>query len=276
MTTMRRRSLRDRLCVAALLAGLAVAVPHAAAEEIDLTLGGFVQLDHYGLVAEGRLYTNERVRLTAAVQMEAANAAGDLAAFAELYAFAQIGAHEAVPETAVERRFGEVTVIDPEFIVRQAYVTLRTDAFDIDVGQKFVHWGKVDLLSPLDVVNHTNTATLGLGDAFESPLADPMVHVTAYLDDAFSLELVYVPFLAPDLVGIDELEFDLTLGHLRHRRALRESASAPVLGVGALGPRGAVLHLVRGGRAGHLFVLPRSDAGLRPERDSGDEPHRGR
>ena len=60
------------------------------------------------------------------------------------------------------------------------------------------------------MVNHTNTATLGLGDAFESPLADPMVHVTAYLDDAFSLELVYVPFLAPDLVGIDELEFDLT------------------------------------------------------------------
>ena len=79
-------------------------------------------------------------------------------------------------------------------------------------AKKFVHWGKVDLLSPLDVVNHTNTATLGLGDAFESPLADPMVHVTAYLDDAFSLELVYVPFLAPDLVGIDELEFDLTLG----------------------------------------------------------------
>ena len=77
--------------------------------------------------------------------------------------------------TTVERRFGEVTVIDPEFIVRQAYVTLRTDAF-------------------------------------ESPLADPMVHVTAYLDDAFSLELVYVPFLAPDLVGIAELDFDLTLG----------------------------------------------------------------
>ena len=217
MTPMRRRSLRDRLCVAALLAGLAAAVPHATAEEIDLTLGGFVQLDHYGLVAEGRLYTNERVRLTAAAQIEAANAAGDLAAFAELHAFAQIGAHVAVPETAIERRFGEVTVIDPEFIVRQAYVTLRTDALDIDVGQKFVHWGKVDLLSPLDVVNHTNTATLGLGDAFESPLADPMVHVTAYLDDAFSLELVYVPFLAPDLVGIAELDFDLDLALGRAR-----------------------------------------------------------
>ena len=212
MTTMRRRSLRDRLRVAALLAGLAAAVPHAAAEEIDLTLGGFVQLDVYELVAEERYYTHERLRLTAAAQVEAANATGDLAAFVELYAFAQIGAHEAVPKTALVQSTGDVLVIDPEFIVRQAYVTLRTDAFDVDVGQKFVHWGKLDLLSPLDVVNHTNTATLGLGDAFESPLADPMVHVTAYLDDAFSLELVYVPFLAPDLVGIAELDFDLTFG----------------------------------------------------------------
>ena len=203
-------SVRGVLRPIALAAGLALSAPHALADGIDLSLGGFVQLDHYGLVAEGRLYTNERIRLTAAAQVEAVNATGDLRAFAELQAFAQIGAHVAVPETAVERRIGEVTVIDPEFIVRQAYVTLRTDAFDVDVGQKFVHWGKIDLLSPLDVVNHSNTATLGLGDAFESPLADPMVHVTAYLDDALSLELVYVPFLAPDLIGIAELDFDLT------------------------------------------------------------------
>lgn len=204
-----RGSVRGALRPIALAAGLALAASHAVADGIDLSLGGFVQLDHYGLVAEGRLYTNERVRLTAAAQVEAVNATGDLTAFAELHAFAQIGETVAVPETAVERRIGEVTVIDPEFIVRQAYVTLRTDAFDVDVGQKFVHWGKIDLLSPLDVVNHTNTATLGLGDAFESPLADPMVHVTAYLDDALSLELVYVPFLAPDLIGIAELDFDL-------------------------------------------------------------------
>ncbi|MDD9986541.1 MAG: hypothetical protein OXQ31_09740 [Spirochaetaceae bacterium] len=202
--------MRYGMRLAALFAALALTAPNAGAEEWDVTLSGFLKLDHYGLVAEERLYTNERVRLTAAAQVEAANAMGDLSAFAELHAFAQVGEHIAVPETAVERRFGEVVVIDPEFIVRQAYVTLRTDAFDIDVGQKFVHWGKVDLLSPLDVINHTNTATLGLGDAFESPLADPMVHVTAYLDDALSLELVYVPFLAPDLIGIAELDFDLT------------------------------------------------------------------
>ena len=200
------------LRLTALLVGLAASIPHAAADDLDLTLGGFVQLDVYELVAEERLYSLERLRLTAAAQVEAASAADDLAAFAELYAFAQIGAHEAVPKTVLVQS-NDVLVIDPEFIVRQAYVTLRTDAFDVDIGRKFVHWGKVDLLSPLDVVNHTNTATLGLGDAFESPLADAMVHATAYLDDAFSLELVYVPFLAPDLVGIDELDFDLTVGN---------------------------------------------------------------
>ena len=183
----------------------------------------------------------------------------------------QIGAHEAVPETAVERRFGEVTVIDPEFIVRQAYVTLRTDAFDVDVGQKFVHWGKVDLLSPLDVVNHTNTATLGLGDAFESPLADPTRSGRRVQPGA---GLRAVPGPRPG--GNRRAGVRSHPPHLRHRRALRESASAPVLAVGALRARGVVLHLVRGGRAGHLLLLPRSDAGLRPERDSGDGPHRGR
>ena len=207
-----RGSIRGVLRPIAMLAGLALAAPHAVSD-VDLSLTGFVQLDHYGLVAEERLYTNERVRLTAAAQVEAANATGDLSAFAELHAFAQIGEHVAVPETSVERRLGEVVVIDPEFIVRQAYVTLRTDAFDVDVGQKFVHWGKIDLLSPLDVINHTNASTLGLGDPFESPLAAPMVHVTAYLDDALSVELVYVPFLAPDLIGIAELDFDLTFAN---------------------------------------------------------------
>ena len=106
MTPMRRRSLRDRLCVAALLAGLAVAVPDAAAEEIDLTLGGFVQLDVYEMVAEELYYTLERLRLTAAAQVEAANATGDLAAFVELYAFAQMGMHKAVPKTALVQSTG--------------------------------------------------------------------------------------------------------------------------------------------------------------------------
>ncbi len=205
-----RGSIGGVLLPIALLAGLATAA-HADTDEWDVAVRGFVQLDAYEMVAGDLGYTQERLRLTADAQVEVANATGDLAAFAEVYAFAQVGAHEAVPETALVQNTGRVLVIDPEFIVRQAYVTLRTYAFDVDVGQKFVHWGKIDLLSPLDVVNRTNTATLGLGDAFESPLADPMVHVTAYLDDALSLELVYVPFLAPDLIGIAELDFDLTV-----------------------------------------------------------------
>ncbi len=206
---MRRRGARGGALLTALFAGLAMAAPYAAADEIDASLGGFVQIDHYSLVSRG---ATERLRLTAAAQVEAAGAGGDLTAFAELYAFGQVGEHAAVPYTAIERRLGEAAVIDPAFIVRQAYVSVHADAFDVEVGQKFVHWGKVDLLSPLDVIHRTNTATLALGDAFESPLADPMVHVTGYLGDALSVELVYVPFLAPDLVGIDEIALDLTFG----------------------------------------------------------------
>ena len=79
-----------------------------------------------------------------------------------------------------------------------------------------------------------------------------------------------------DLVAIASAGLRSHPRHLRHRRAVREPVGTPVLGVGALGPRGAVVHVIRGGRAGHLLLLPRSDAGLRPERDSGDGPHRGR
>ena len=77
-------SVRGVLRPIALAAGLALSAPHALADGIDLSLGGFVQLDHYGLLAEERLYTNERIRLTAAAQVEAVNATGDVAAFAEL------------------------------------------------------------------------------------------------------------------------------------------------------------------------------------------------
>lgn len=210
---MRRRPVRAGSRLAALLAALVLTALHAGAQEWDLALGGFLKLDHYGrLVAGETSYINERMRLTAVAQVEA-NATGDLSAFAELHAFAQFGEHAAVPMTVVGRHTHHWVVINPEFIVRQAYVTLRTDAFDVDVGLKFVHWGKVDLLSPLDVINHTNTATLSLVDAFESPLADAMAHVTAYLDDALSLELVYVPLLARDLIGIAELDFSRTFAN---------------------------------------------------------------
>ena len=193
---------QGRRIAAALALALAVLAAAAAEDGVELDVTGFVQLDHYGLVAPDWFYTNERVRLTAVTQLEAAGDTGDWAAFVELMGFVQYGVDgfEAAP--------GGITLTDLDNLIRQAYLALRLGAFDLDIGKKFVHWGKVDLLSPLDVVNHTNTDLLALGDVLEGPLADPLVHVTWFLGDALSVELVYVPFLAPDVVAVEELAID--------------------------------------------------------------------
>ena len=81
---------------------------------------------------------------------------------------------------------------------------------------------------------------------------------------------IYVPRLARDLVGIDELDFDLTfLNYVIDARLRGAAATTAVLAVGALRSHGALSYgVIRGGRAGHLFVLPRSDGGPQADRDS--------
>ena len=146
---------------------------------------------------------------------------------------------------------------------------LRLGAFDLDIGKKFVRWGKVDLLSPLDVVNHTNTDLLALDDVLGGTRADPLVHVTAFPSDTLSVELVYVPFLAPDVVAIEELAIDTgftILGTTFDVDArFINPAVPPFSRVGALGARCPLLLHLRGRPADKLLVLPRPTARLRPE-----------
>ena len=187
----------------ALLAWALAALPVAPAQEIEVS--GFFRLDHYGGIAEDRFYTNERVRLTALSQLQATADSGSWAAFLELVGFLQYGADgfAAAPDA--------LTVRDLDNLIRQAYLSFRFDAVDVDIGKKFVHWGKVDFFSPLDVVNHTNADVLALDDLLEGPLADPLLHVTAYPTDELSIELVYVPFLAPYVVAVEELDIAFQL-----------------------------------------------------------------
>ena len=186
---------------AAVLAWLAAALPVAVAQEVGV--GGFVRLDHYGGIAEERFYSNDRVRLTAVSQVRAEDEAGFWSAFLELVAHVQYD-----DEVGFSVAPGALTARDIDNLIRQAYGTFRFDAFDVEVGKKFVRWGKVDFLSPLDVVNHFNTEVPALIDVFEGPLADPLVHVIVYPTDELAVELVYVPFLAPYVIAVDELDID--------------------------------------------------------------------
>ena len=193
-----------RWAVALALCGWVALAPLAAGAD-QFSIGGFVRLDHYGGVAEERFYTNDRVRLTALSRLRAAADSGFWTALLEVTGHVQYddGGFSVAP--------GALTVRDLDNLIRRAFLSVRLDAFDVDVGKKFVRWGKVDFLSPLDVINHANLEVPELDDRLERTLADPMLHVTAYLSDEVSVELVYVPFLAPYLVDIEELDMDYEL-----------------------------------------------------------------
>ena len=184
-------------------------------------MGGFVRLDHYGGVAEERFYTNDRVRLTAVSQIQADDESGFWSAFLELVA------HLQYDDEGFSVAPGAVTLGAVDNLVRQAYASFRFDAFDVDVGKKFVRWGKVDFLSPLDVVNHFNSEVPALVDAFEAPLADPLLHVTVYPTDELAVELVYVPFLAPYVIAVDDLDIEFRFGLLDVDMAFRNQTPDP-------------------------------------------------
>ena len=192
--------------IAVVVAWAAAALPFAVAQEVGV--GGFVRLDHYGGIAEERFYSNDRVRLTAVSQVQAEDEAGFWSAFLEVVA------HVQYDEAGLSVAPGALTARDIDNLIRQAYGTFRFDAFDVEVGKKFVRWGKVDFLSPLDVVNHFNAEVPALVDTFEAPLADPLLHVTVYPTDELALELVYVPFLAPYVIAVEELDIDSPIGLL--------------------------------------------------------------
>ena len=205
--------------IAALLVWALAALPLLFAQEVEVS--GFVRLDHYGGVAEDRFYTNDRVRLTALTQLHADDEAGFWSAFLEVVA------HLQYDDEGFSVAPGALTARAIDNLIRQGYVSLRFDAFDVEVGKKFVHWGKVDFLSPLDVINHVNLEVPALGDLFEGPLADPLLHVTAYPTDELSIEMVYVPFLAPYRVTVAEFDRDFQFGLLDIDMAFRTPEVQP-------------------------------------------------
>ena len=204
---------------AALLVWALAALPILFAQEVAVS--GFVRLDHYGGVAEESFYSNERVRLTALTQLHADDEVGFWSAFLEVVA------HLQYDDEGFSVAPGALTARAIDDMIRQAYASFRFDAFDVEIGKKFVHWGKVDFLSPLDVINHVNLEVPALGDLFEGPLADPLLHVTAYPTDDLAIELVYVPFLAPYVVTVDDLAIDVQFGLLDVDMALRTPEVQP-------------------------------------------------
>jgi len=88
--------------------------------------------------------------------------------------------------------------INPENIIREAYISIPFDNFDISIGQKYVSPGMTDVFSPLNVVNGEYAFKLSLDDPYEGKRADALLQITYYPTYDDSIELVYVPVPRPD------------------------------------------------------------------------------
>ena len=100
--------------------------------------------------------------------------------------------------------FDEPPVVSPERRIREAYVGLHVGLFDLFLGQRFVRWGMVDIMSPLNNVNHSDTTVLSMDDPHEGTLPDLMLQIQFFPSDLWYVDAVYVPFLQPDIIDIEE------------------------------------------------------------------------
>ncbi len=93
---------------------------------------------------------------------------------------------------------GDPDLIVPENILREAYISVPFDNFDLSLGQKIVSPGMVDVFSPLNIVNGEYAYKLSLDDPYNGKRADLLAQIQYYPNFDNSIELVYVPFPRPD------------------------------------------------------------------------------
>ena len=163
-----------------------------------IDFGGFIWTDYYGLVDDSTWFTNERLRFTVAPELKWKSKSGLLDTHLSAVAYFQPVGDDAI--------LFPPGFIDPQRIIREAYLSLHLGIVDIDLGQKFVTWGMVDYLSPLNVVNHSDTTVLSVDNLLEASLPDVLAQVRIYPTDGLSFELIYAPFLQPNLFDIEDIE----------------------------------------------------------------------
>lgn len=88
--------------------------------------------------------------------------------------------------------------VEPENILREAYIVIPLGNFDFSIGQKTVSPGMTDVFSPLNNINGSYTYKLSLDDPYDSSRADFMMQIQYYPTFDDSIQFVYVPFPRPD------------------------------------------------------------------------------
>ncbi len=110
--------------------------------------------------------------------------------------------------------FSDPNFIPLENIIREAYISVPFESFDITFGQKSVSPGMVDIFSPLNCVNGEYVTKMSLDDPYESRRADLLLQAAYYPNYDDTIELIYVPFPRPDyepsgMISIDGTDVDV-------------------------------------------------------------------
>lgn len=169
---------------------LAMSAGLVSAMEFDYRV--ILLTDYYGLIDPETFYGNERMRITAAPEISLGSKWDPV--------------HFRLSAQYFFQPFGEPMFTDPALIVREAYLGLHFGIFDLYLGQKFANQGKVDINSPLNVINHSDLDVLSLDNFFEGTLPDLMAHLVVNLSDSMNIEMIYEPFVQPSLIDIESLE----------------------------------------------------------------------
>ncbi len=160
---------------------------------------GHFQTDYYGNIEPTTPYSNQRLRLYLQPVISEK-------LFNHKFSFLVSGNLFYQPIGKNYPTIGKEGFVSLDYLVREAYLGFHFSFFDLFLGQKFVNWGKVDVLSPLNVINPSDLTVLSPDNTEESSLADPLAQVQIYLSSELNVEFVYVPFFQPSIYPISEIE----------------------------------------------------------------------
>ena len=164
---------------------------------LAIDFGCLFQADYYGLIDPTTFYESDRMRFTVVPEIMGKSSSNIVS-----YRLNSVLYFQPV---------GDPTFTEPERLIREANVGLHFDIFDMYLGQKFVNWGKVDVLSPVNTINHSDNTVLSLDNYFEASVPDLLGQVMVHFSDSLNIEIVYVPFFQPNIDPIEEIVIDREL-----------------------------------------------------------------
>lgn len=158
--------------------------------------GGYLQVDYYGNIETTTPYKNERSRIYLQPRISDK-------LFNDVFSYElSLNLHW---QPLTDQDFTPKEFVDPNYIIREAYIGIHVPVVDIYLGHRFVNWGKVDILSPLNVINPSDLTVLSLDNVEELSLSDLLAQVQIHASDNIYFDLVYVPFFQPNILPVDEV-----------------------------------------------------------------------